>query len=265
LFFKCAVFLYLFEGFKKYCVSFSLIMEINGGDKIHQLLHHLHEYHLATRKRIQLLFYILLVVMYFGVSAALLGANCLDQAVIEEYYTLPFHLAEFWSQFLFSILEAFILVAADIIDVDTPAKFFQLLLVIINVILTLVAALLYTFSPLLFERPAHYIEYSAQITLTMANFVFIFKLGDSTSLIWKRFRVAEIVVVSLLLVMAIFKLLLFIPVIPIDMGPERSSHFLEFIGEMGNALFAFVFAILLFLNLKRVESQHDHDLHSVVL
>jgi hypothetical protein len=238
------------------------IHSVDSGDKIHRLLHHLHEYHLATRKRTELLFYILLVVMYFGVSTALLIANCLDQTVIEENYTLPFHLAEFWSQFLFAILEAFILVAANILDVGSVGKFFQLLLVALNVILTLVAALLFTFSPLLFERPAHYIEYAAQITITMANFVFIFKLGDSKSIKWKRFRVVEIVVVSILLVMAIIKLLLFIPVIHSDIGAERSSHFLEFIGEMGNAMFAFTFAFLLFLDLKNTEKIHDQDLRS---
>jgi hypothetical protein len=232
----------------------------DGSDKIHRLLHHLHEYHLAVRQRTELLFYILLVVMYFGVSAALLGANFYDQVVIEEHYLLPFHLAEFWSQFLFSILEAFILVAANILDVGTVGKFFQLLLVALNVILTLIAALLFTFSPLLFERPAHYIEYVAQITLTLANFVFIFQL-DRKTIAWKRFRVVEIVVVSILLVLAIVKLLLFIPVIHTSIGPERSSHFLEFIGEMGNALFAFSFAFLLFLDLKNVEKKHDLDLN----
>lgn len=79
------------------------------GEKIHRLMHHLHEYYLSTRRRTELLIYMLLVLVYFGVSAALLGANMYDQEFIEANYILPFHLAEFWSQFLFAVLEAFIL------------------------------------------------------------------------------------------------------------------------------------------------------------
>jgi hypothetical protein len=235
--------------------------EYNRIDKIHQLLHHLHEYHLAVRKRTELLLYMLLVVMYFGVSAALLGANFYDQTVIEKNYLLPFHMAEFWSQFIFAILEAFILVAANILDVGTIGKFSQLMLVALNIVLTLVGALLYTFSPLLFERPAHYIEYVVQITLTLANFIFIFQI-DCKTINWRRFRVIEILVATVLLILGILKLFLFIPVIHTSISPERSSHFFEFIGEMGNAMFAFSFAFLLFLDLKNVEKQHNLDLNS---
>ena len=57
----------------------------------------------------------LLILIYFGVATTLLAANFQPQEVIEEDFYLPFHYAEFWSAFLFTVLEAFILYTSDVL------------------------------------------------------------------------------------------------------------------------------------------------------
>lgn len=123
--------------------------------------------------RTQLLLYMLLVIIYFGVATTLLGANFNSQEFIEENYFLAFHYAEFWSAFLFTLVEAFILVTAGVFGFKTKLQKVFLLLIAGNIVTSLVSALIFTFEPEHFERIAHYIEYGSQILVTSTNFVFI--------------------------------------------------------------------------------------------
>jgi hypothetical protein len=231
--------------------------------KIHVLLHHLHDHKALAVRKFALLIYMFLIVIYFAVCATLLGANCQEQSVIEATYYLPFHMVEFWGAFIFAVLEAFILVTIEVLSLADNKL--AGLLVGLNVVAAFVAALLFSFSPQLYEVPAHYIEYSVQITLTGANFIFIFVLPMATKdnpmwKMWARFRVAEVVVVAVLLLCAILKLLFYTSVIPVGMGPERASHFFEFTGEMANSVFAFAFSFILYLDLTLRQREHDEKM-----
>lgn len=234
----------------------------NYGQKIHSLLHHLRDHQSSARRRVELLVYMFLIVIYFGILASLLGANFQPQSVIEETYFIPFHMLEFWGAFAFAVLEAFILVSIGVLDVEH--HWYAALLVAINICATLVAAILFSFDPEAYEFISHLIEYSAQITLTAANFLFIFLLPrqPTSTLVqtWKRFRIVEIVVVACFMVVAILKFLVYLSVIVTDMEPERAAHFFEFTGEMANAVFAFVFAFLLYADFRAVEHAHDHQM-----
>ncbi len=126
-----------------------------------------------------------------------------------------------------------------------------------NIVSSFVAALLFTFAPTHFERPAHYIEYASQITVTVANFAFIlpgYREGK------RSVFVVSIVLQCALLAAAIVKLLFYVSVIESSIGPERSSHFFEFTGEMVNSMWAFVFAFAVFLKLTKSQEQHDTTL-----
>jgi hypothetical protein len=92
-----------------------------------------------------------LTLIYFGVACTLFGANFSDQTFIEENMYLPFHYTEFWSAFLFTLLEAFILVSAGLFAFDSKSQRFFLVIIALNVVSSFVAALLFTFSPEHFE------------------------------------------------------------------------------------------------------------------
>lgn len=96
----------------------------------------------------------------------------------------------------------------------------QLILVGLNIVGTLIAALLFTFAPAIFERPAHYCEYAVQVTITSANYIFIFNAPKKKG---QRHRGiafwAQLALNTLLVGMAIVKILFYVSVIPADMGP----------------------------------------------
>jgi hypothetical protein len=225
-------------------------------NRIHHLLHHLHNYHELTRRRTELLVYMGLTVIYFGVAATLLGANFNDQEFIEANYYLPFHYAEFWSAFLFTLVEAFILISAGVFTFKTSIEGVFMLIVGLNVASSLVAALLFTFAPFIFERPAHFIEYGSQITVTLANFIFILHHRPSS----KVSLIIQLSIASIMVVVSILKIIFYTDTITVEMGPERASHFFEFTGEMANSAWAFVFAFSQFARLTKLQEAHNQKL-----
>ena len=58
--------------------------------------------------------YALLALLFAALQVALLGINFKSQEFIEEEIFLPFHLAEFWAIFLFTVLEAFLLASSRV-------------------------------------------------------------------------------------------------------------------------------------------------------
>lgn len=227
---------------------------------IHHLLHHIHNFHQIARRRAELLVYMALTLVYFGVACTLFGANFLSQDFIEANFYLAFHYAEFWSAFLFTLLEAFILVESGIFGVSSWMELAMLGVVGLNIVSSFVAALLFTFSPETFERPSHYVEYASQITVTLANFIFIARSPSRKKLKSTKYRVwlaVQIAFASVLFVASIIKVLVFTSVIETAIEPERAAHFFEFTGEMVNSLWAFFFALTLFKKL--AESQKDHE------
>ena len=120
-------------------------------------------------------------------------------------------------------------------------------LTLFNIGRTLVALILFCFNPTYWEVPAHWCEYVAQVCLTLADFYFVLHQFENKDNILYRFRVVEVVIVSLLTLAAILKLFIYGSVIVLSSHPEHDSHYFEFIGEMCNALFAFTFTYLIFL------------------
>lgn len=203
----------------------------------------------------------MLTCLYFAVCTTLLVANNFDQDFIEENYYLPFHYTEFWGAFAFTLIEAFILVSADVLKVESIWQKLQLLLVGVNIVGSMVAALLFSFAPYLFERDAHFIEYSIQVTITAANFIFIFNSPRKKADVGSGSRSFgfwfQVILNIVLLFMAVLKILFYTSVISSEFGPERASHYFEFIGEMVNSAWAFIFAVRAFFKLS--DSQKEHD------
>ena len=192
--------------------------------------------------------------IYFGVATTLFAANNYDQEFIENNFMLPFHYTEFWSAFLFTLVEAFILVSADI-SFETVFQKVMVCVVGLNVVTSVIAALIFTFNPLIFERIAHYVEYSSQITVTLANYVFIVQSKPERSSL-----IVQLAFGTALLIMSILKFLFYVGVIYSPIGAERSSHYFEFIGEMVNSLWAFIFALNQFIQLTQVQRSHNSRL-----
>jgi hypothetical protein len=126
---------------------------------------------------------------------------------------------------------------------------------------------------------SHYIEYGSQILVTTSNFIFILPSRKTTKKGWFVFQVvlASCLVVarfaskkfcSLLdLFLCIFfvsfvcnsilKLVFYTDTIMTEIGPERSSHFFEFTGEMVNSMWAFIFALKVFATLSAAQDRHN--------
>jgi hypothetical protein len=180
-----------------------------------------------------------------------------DEDIIHEKFYVPFHYTEFWAAFLFTLVEAFILVSAGIFSFKRLLDKLMMLVVGFNVVASFVAALIFTFEPHLFEEIAHYIEYGAQITITLANFIFIIQTKKEVS---RLALGAQLTFAVILVIMAILKLLFFTGAIYSPMGGERSSHFFEFTGEAANSLWAFVYALQQFLVLTDSQERHNDSL-----
>jgi hypothetical protein len=218
--------------------------------------------------------YALLSLLFGGFQIALLIINFQSQQYIEDHIFLPFHLGEFWAIFLFTLLEAFILTTAGVIDashVPTPhGRFVYLYLatLALNILLTFVGAVLFTMDPERFERPAHLIEYIAQIPIAFIDIVFVIQrglvdeAGRAVALSWASFRAAigglAGVVAVLIFILSIIQLFAYDSIIVVNMPGEQVAHFFEFPIELVNAAFALWFALRSRQILHRKCHVHEH-------
>jgi hypothetical protein len=186
-----------------------------------------------------MLFYI---IINFFCCSTLLIANFQSPEVIEKYYDLPFHLLDFWGSFGFALIESAILVLADMVIIGSYRYF----IITFNIGATLIAAILFSFNPEFWEVPCHWIEYSAQIFITLSDVLFIFHQFKKTENILYKYRYYELGFVLFFSLAAVIKLLVYGNVIYLGLDPEKASHFFEFIGEMFNSVFAFVFTMLIY-------------------
>lgn len=206
----------------------------------------------AIRKRQKrLLLAMSLILPYIGLVIALLVANNYDQeTVIERFYFLPFHRYEFWGSVYFALVEGYVLLVADdsFLTMDQTSQSILVHLLSINIVSSTVAAALFTLNPSIFEVPAHFIEYSAQLTVTLIDAFFMLlprngskhlrdsrKMGDRIPI-----RVQQCYFVLLVLA-DIAKFVLYTKLIPTAIGKERSSHYVEFTVELLNSLWAFMY------------------------
>jgi hypothetical protein len=143
-----------------------------GIAKLRQLTYALENHHHKHRVKTQLLVYIALIVVYVGIQVGLFAANFLDQDVIESLYYGPFHYLEFWAVFAFTTLEAYTLVSVDVVDLSNALQSGVLMF---NIIITLLVAIMFSLWDG-YEVPAHYIEYSVQILISMVDVFFVFQV-----------------------------------------------------------------------------------------
>ncbi len=196
-----------------------------------------------------MLFYI---VIYFFVSATLLIANCQDQDIIEKEYDTPFHFLDFWGSFIFACVEVSILSLASMLEFGSLRFFIGL----IGIGTTLITAILFSFNQEFWGLPCHWLEFSAQIFLTISDLFFILNQFKNKDNILYKYRYIEVSLVILLLCASVVKLLVFGDIFGFPQA-ERVAHFIEFTGEMTNAIFAFLFTYLLY---KECENQLDEIL-----
>ena len=281
-------------------------------------------YQKAQQHVSQLVWYMGVVLSYWGIVATLLIANHASQDFIESNYFLTFHMVEFWGAFGFALAEAILLYhntqllsyssllkgltndsvlptqqqeegaargnslprserlenglaqsdakwaaltpmdhhnskkktlwLSSLVSMDT----LTLTLVSINVVTAAIAATLFTMDPELYEVPSHYIEYASQITVTLVDYLFILGGGRTqgpTSSWWQH---GQVLLATLLLLMAIVKLFLYSGLIPTP-SAEHSSHYVEFIGELVNSTWAFWFALQLYH--RQQDQVHAHEEH----
>jgi len=227
--------------------------------QLHHLIGDIHHYRLLEIKANRLLVYIFLILMYIALNAALLGANCQEQSFIEENYYYPFHMADFWGLFGFTLLEALLLIATEIVLVE---NILQTGIMFLNVVITFVLSFIFTLYPHFYEVTAHYLAYSTQILITSVNLIFLSsylknaKAGDVVS----RLRQLEFFVVFMMVLFSMFQLILYGGLVPVAMGPERAAHFCEFTNEIVNGIFALMYAILIYNDVRQQLLQHNNTI-----
>ena len=231
-----------------------------GGGLTDNQIHHLiaddHNIRELGGLKNSLLSYMFLSLLYIGLNLALLIANFHPQDFIEANYYLPFHLAGFWGVFLFSMLEAIILISTDIISWSNIS---QAMLILVNVMVSFSTAVLFSMDPKTFEVVCHYMEYSVQILISGVNVIFVmsyFRHPDPKDVGFKL-RHVEIILAILVLKLSIVTLVIYSGVFTsISMGPERAAHFCEFTNEICNGLFTLAYAGRYFTSVRNQIQDH---------
>jgi len=200
------------------------------------------KYSNIKRKKFSLSIMLFYIIIYFFCCCALLIANCQSQEIIDSEYNVPFHMLDFWGSFGFALIEASILVIADMVEIGSMRYF----IIAINIGTTLIAAVLYSFNPEFWEITCHWIEYSAQIFITLSDLFFIFHQFKNKQNILYKYRFFELVLVLIFALAAIVKMLVYGELIKLHIDPEQAAHFFEYCGEMVNAIFAFLFTLVMY-------------------
>lgn len=205
------------------------------------------QYSNYKRKKLMLSLMLFYIIIYFFCCLTLLIANCQPPEIIDSKYNVPFHMLDFWGSFGFALIEAAILVTADMVEIGS----FRYFIVAINIGTTLIAAVLFSFNPEFWEIPCHWIEFSAQIFITLSDILFIFhQFKKAENNILYKFRFWELGLVLFFALGAVMKLLIFGEVIRMGIDAEQAAHFFEYSGEMVNTIFAFVFTLVMYKECK---------------
>lgn len=226
-------------------------------DRIHRLLHDLHAYSVWNWKKNLMLAYIFLLLIYVGMNVGLLGANFQDQDFIEEHYYRVFHMLAFWSVFVFTVLEAFILLTAEVMLFNYQNAL-QSSIVLFNVLFSFATAILFTIYPDRYEVPAHWMEYSVQILISSVSLLFVWNYisANEKQNIFFRFRYVELVAAVLIILLSILQLIIYSGRMHLKIGAERAAHFCEFVNEIFNGLFALFYAIVTYQQFRKRLNEH---------
>jgi hypothetical protein len=144
----------------------------DGLKSMRQLIHAIENHHHKHAIKRNLLIYIAIIVVYIGIQFGLIAANFVDQDQIEALYYAPFHYLEFWAVFVFTTMEAYTLVSVDVVDLRSVV---QSGILMFNIIVTLLVAILFSLWDG-YEVPAHYVEYSVQIFISIVDVFFVFQI-----------------------------------------------------------------------------------------
>lgn len=184
-----------------------------------------------------IIFLIIYTAIYFFSSMCLFIANTQGPEVIEGF-EIAFHSLDFIGSFIFALVEGISLLMSNIVVVG-ELRFY---LLVLNIGMTLTGSILFILSPAYWEITSHWIEFSAQVFLTLTDLIFIsvqFK-KNKESILYK-YRYYELIFVVVLLVSSVFKLFVFGDAVNFGIDPEQLAHFFEFSGEMANSMFALLF------------------------
>jgi len=238
------------------------------GSKVGKVLCAIRDHKTMEQNQLKMLLYTFATLVYLGINLAEFGLNFRDQDFIESNYYLPFHLLEFWAVFAFTLIEAFVLVSTGTLDINGPwTHILQIGLAWFDILFTLIIAIIFSMDPQEYEIPAHFMEYSAQVFITLINFIFLINyLRNKTyqgTVFW-RFRYFEILLAVFTFFLSIFQFFIYTEVIPTAPGGERSTHFFEFITESINALFVLWFSAVTYRQMNRQLEIHYEMLHKIV-
>ena len=200
----------------------------------------------------------LFCLIYFGINVTLFYCNyCIDKNSVDKNSVddkdppisdEAFHLIEFWATFLFTIVEAFAIIQtpkALITIYENPLVLKVILF--INIVATLVPALLVTINLEDFEVLSHELEYLNEITMSFVDLVFFYSLckkpnqdtaaSDDLSSMYVAIGACFIAIIQLGLYNG------FGQNEDGDMNGERLAHYIEFIFACISSTITFLFSL----------------------
>jgi hypothetical protein len=236
--------------------------------KVVQTMYALSDYKTMGENQTKMLLYTFAILVYLAINLALFGLNFRDQDFIEENYYYPFHLLEFWAVFFFTLIEAFVLVSTGTLNINGPwSHVLQIGLALFDILFTLIIAIIFSMDPHEYEVPAHFMEYSAQIFITVVNFFFVvnyLRNNKNQDSVFYRFRHVEVGLTVITFLLSILQLLIYTEVIETDPGGERSAHFVEFITESLNALTVLWFSAVTYKQMNEETEYHYTKMRELV-
>ena len=145
-----------------------------------------------------------------------------------------FHLTEFWSTFLYSLVEAYALVTSPktMVTICNNTVFLKVLF-FFNVVAAMVPAFLMSMDSEYFETAAHEIEYINEFSLSLVSFILLGSLLGTKN----GSSVGSLSVVSASVLVAALTFCVY------NFGYEEYAHYLEFTFNIMNCLITFWFCM----------------------
>eukprot|EP00439_Symbiodinium_sp_Y106_P037659 s5439_g4.t1 len=179
--------------------------------------------------------------VYVGINICTTILNSMDLEYREEHEQF-FHLTEFWATFCFALIQVYALVGCprDFEDIFSRSKLVKLIMAL-NIVSTVVPAMLITASLERFEVIAHEIEYVNEITMALVDFVFLYSMARKAKLLLDESMLFNLVVTCISMAIAIMQLCIYNG-LPGAQG-EQVAHYFEFTFESFSGLISFVFCM----------------------
>eukprot|EP01102_Stenamoeba_stenopodia_P013794 TRINITY_DN4520_c0_g5_i1.p1 TRINITY_DN4520_c0_g5~~TRINITY_DN4520_c0_g5_i1.p1 ORF type:complete len:226 (+),score=48.89 TRINITY_DN4520_c0_g5_i1:147-824(+) len=187
-------------------------------------------------RRTNYILYMIALSIYFGANLTLVILNSKSDEFLEKI-DRKFHLMEFWTTSVFTILEFFLLAS---IETEGMLAFG---VAVLNIIMTFVASVLVTMDTEEFEVTAHYFEYTAQVLIIPLDFVFILNEIPNAPSKWQKIKkifkrevslkLMGLIVFTLAVTLASIVLLIVYVISPDRF--DKFSHYMEAVIETANA------------------------------